>query len=102
MTMLLPEWTPELEDELRRAYQTAPAEPAAGGSRHTGLKAVYELLESKTRELEAQRQAEALREAQRQEYLTNIPTGPWDDAADWERSLRRNDAPRDIPDAPFL
>lgn len=98
--MQFPEWTPELETEVRRAYHNAPAAPGVGGSRHTGLKAVYDLLKGKAIELEAQKQAEALKEAQRREYLATMNSGPWDDAADWERTMSRNDV--GIPPDPFM
>jgi hypothetical protein len=41
---IFPSWTPELEDALRKAYHSAPPIPADGGSRHGGLRAVYEAL----------------------------------------------------------
>jgi len=38
----MPEWTPELEQELRDAYFNS--KPEGNPSRHTGLKAVYDRL----------------------------------------------------------
>lgn len=44
--MGLPEWSSELNDRLREAYQSAPPEKSEGGSKHTGFKAVYDLLKA--------------------------------------------------------
>lgn len=46
-----PEWTPELEKELRQLYLNAPPEtPPGGASKHTGIKAVYDRLKEMTNE----------------------------------------------------
>lgn len=60
--MAFPAWTSELEAELRDAYQHAAPELADGGSRHTGLRAVYELLLDKASTPQPPR----------------LPNGPWD------------------------
>lgn len=78
MSTPFPEWTSELEAELRTAYQTAPAEATSGGSRHTGLKAVYDLLKDKFDEQEAARLKRERREEAVRAYNTSMSNGPWD------------------------
>src|SRR5690606_23083948 len=77
-----PEWTSELEVELRTAYQTAPAEATSGGSRHTGLKAVYDLLKDKFDEQEAARLKREKREEAVRAHNTSMSNGPWDTRPD--------------------
>lgn len=46
--MNLPEWSPELEEDLRNAYHNS--KPEGSPSHHTGLKAVYDRLRELSRE----------------------------------------------------
>lgn len=96
--MQFPEWTPELEAELRTAYQTAPTQPASGGSRHGGLKAVYDLLKAEAQRLEDARMERERREESIRSYNASMSDGPWEDARGWMDGTNEVG----IPPSPFL